>query len=110
MSENIKGKLLFCNISDNESTNFKEIKAGNIACGILYRCSNPLKGGVTKKVKGALAVNAGIKCIINLDDDNSVIEKLSKAVPWYQKLARKEVLYAWQWVSPFPALLLMKKN
>ena len=73
-------------IPDEEDTGFMEIKTGNIASGVLYRSSSPLKGGDLKKVKGTLAVKAGIKCIINFDDDSSVIEYLSKDVPWYQKL------------------------
>jgi len=63
-----------------------EIKTGNIAAGILYRSSNPLKGGDLREVKGALAVKAGIRCVINLDDDASVIEDLAKDAPWYKKL------------------------
>jgi protein-tyrosine phosphatase len=73
-------------IPDEEDTGFMEIKTGNIASGVLYRSSSPLKGGDLKKVKGALAVKAGIKCVINFDDDSSVIENLSKDVPWYHKL------------------------
>jgi hypothetical protein len=66
--------------------NFMEIKTGNIAEGILYRSSSPLKGGDEKKAKGELAIKAGINCVINLDDDRSVITDLSKDVPWYHKL------------------------
>jgi protein tyrosine/serine phosphatase len=33
-----------------------------------------------------LTVKAGINCVINLDDDRSIIEGLSKDVPWYYKL------------------------
>ena len=46
-----------------------EIKAGNIAAGILYRSSSPLKGGDLRKAKEALAVKAGIKCVINFDNE-----------------------------------------
>jgi len=73
-------------IPDEEQTGFMEIKTGNIASGVLYRSSSPLKGGDLKKVKGALAVKVGIKCVINFDDDSSVIEHMSKDVPWYHKL------------------------
>ena len=82
----MKKKQPIIYIPDEEYTNFKEIKTGNIAAGILYRSSSPLKGGDEKKTKEMLAVKAGIKCIINLDDSVSVIEKLSEAVPWYHKL------------------------
>jgi len=73
-------------IPDEEHTGFMEIKAGNIAPGVLYRSSSPLKGGDLKKAKGALAVKAGIRCVINFDDTVSAAESLSKEVPWYHKL------------------------
>jgi len=56
----------------------------------LYRSSSPIKGGDEKKAKETLAVNAGIKCVINLDDDISTIEKLSEAVPWYHNLVMQK--------------------
>jgi hypothetical protein len=74
-------------LPDEESINFMEIKTGGIIGGILYRSSSPLKGGGMKNIKGMLAARAGINCIINLADDNSVIERLAEDVPWYQKLA-----------------------
>jgi protein tyrosine/serine phosphatase len=66
--------------------NFANIKTGNIAEKILYRSSSPLKGGDEKKIKETLAIEARIKCIINLDDDNSIIKDLSKKILWYNKL------------------------
>jgi hypothetical protein len=74
------------NNSHDEYIQFKEIKAGNISPGLLYRCSSPLKGGDKKGLIGSLAVKAEINSIINLDDDSSIIEKLSETVPWYHKL------------------------
>jgi protein tyrosine/serine phosphatase len=71
---------------DEDPLNFMEIKTGSIAEGILYRSSSPIKGGEEKKAKAALAVKAGINCVINLEDDRSIIEGLSKDVPWYHKL------------------------
>jgi protein tyrosine/serine phosphatase len=72
--------------NEKDFLNFMELKSGNIAEGILYRSSSPLKGGDEKKAKGELAVKAGINCVINLDDDRSVVYNLSKDVPWYHKL------------------------
>ena len=69
-----------------EGTNFREIKAGKIAAGTLYRSSNPLKGEDLKRTKSLMAVNAGINCILNLEDNNFAIKELSKKVPWYHKL------------------------
>jgi protein tyrosine/serine phosphatase len=89
----MKQKLPIIYIPDEIYTNFMEVKTGNIAAGILYRSSSPLKGGDEKKVKETLAVKAGIKCIINLDDSASLIEKLSESVPWYHELViRKNVI------------------
>jgi len=73
-------------MNKKEYVNFINIKTGNIAENILYRSSSPLKGGNEKKIKETLAIDSGIKCIINLDDDNSVIKDLSKEVSWYNKL------------------------
>ncbi|MCL2187007.1 MAG: tyrosine-protein phosphatase [Treponema sp.] len=66
--------------------NFNKIISVNIKDGILFRSGSPLKGGDEKKIKAELAVKAGINCVINLDDDSSVINALSKDVLWYKKL------------------------
>lgn len=70
----------------DDYSNFMEVKNGGIGDGILYRSSSPLKGGAEKKLKAELALKAGIKCIINLDDSGSVINELSKDIPWYHEL------------------------
>jgi len=73
--------------SDEELINFFEVATGNIAENTLYRSSSPLKGGAEdKKTIVIEAKEVGINCIINLDDDNSAIEQLSKDVPWYHNL------------------------
>ena len=73
----------------SDQFNFINIKVGNIAENILYRSSSPLKGGNENIIKETLAIKAGIKCIINLDDDNSVIKNLSKDVFWYNNLVNE---------------------
>lgn len=72
-----------------EHVNFINVKTGNIAEGILYRCSSPLKGGNKKDIIETLAMEAKIKCIINLDDVSSVIKDLSKDILWYNKLVEE---------------------
>ncbi|GHU76238.1 hypothetical protein FACS189461_3590 [Spirochaetia bacterium] len=52
----------------DEATNFREIKAGNMASGILYRSNHPLAGGDIGNAIGRLAKKVGIKCVLNLDD------------------------------------------
>jgi protein tyrosine/serine phosphatase len=78
-------------IPDKNEHNFMEIQSGSIAPKILYRSSSPIKGGEeAKKIKSDLAVKAGIKCVINLDDHSSLIHDLSKDVAWYRELLEKE--------------------
>jgi len=73
-------------MNKNDYSDFINIKTANITENILYRSSSPLKGGNEKKIKETLAIEAGIKCVINLHDDSSVIKDLSKDVSWYNKL------------------------
>jgi protein tyrosine/serine phosphatase len=94
----------------SEYTNFIKINAGHIADGVLYRCSSPLKGGYAKKAKGALAVKAGIKCILNLDDHSSVIEKLSETVPWYHELVKNKNVICLYMGFPIPGSVLNEKK
>ena len=75
--------------SDEEAPNFMEVKSGDIATGILYRSGSPLKGE-QREAKNALAVKAGIKCVINLDDSKSQVDSMSKDEPWYHKLVVEE--------------------
>jgi len=75
--------------SDEEAPNFMEVKSGDIAPGILYRSGSPLKGE-QREAKNALAVKAGIKCVINLDDSKSQVDSMSKDEPWYHKLVVEE--------------------
>jgi protein tyrosine/serine phosphatase len=86
----MKKKQPIIYIPDEEFTNFMEVRAGNIAAGVLYRSSRPLKGSDIKKAEEALAVKAGIQCVINLEDENSVLEYVSKETPWYYKLVSEE--------------------
>ena len=76
-------------INQMEYINFLNIKTENIAEKILYRSSSPLKGDSDKKIIEKLAVEVGIRCIINLDDDYSIIKGLSKDVIWYNKLVNE---------------------
>ena len=69
--------------------NLLEVKTGGIASGILYRSNNPLVSGDNKKLKEELITKAKINCIINLDNNSSVIMKLSKDVPWYNELLKE---------------------
>jgi len=97
-------------IPDEELPNFFEVKSGNMAAGTLYRSSSPLKGGDKKKIKGALAIKAGIKSVINLDDNSCVIENLSKDVEWYHKLLIKGNVICLPMTISIPGVASNKKK
>ncbi|MCL1827779.1 MAG: tyrosine-protein phosphatase [Candidatus Cloacimonetes bacterium] len=97
-------------IPDKEFRKFRNVKAGNISNGVLYRSSSPLKGGDTKKAKEKMAVKAGIKCVINLDDDNSVLRKLSEDVPWYYELVVKKCVIGVPMTISIPGSKLNEKK
>jgi len=92
------------------SVNFMEVKSGNIACGILYRSSSPLKGGDDRKAKTTLAVKAGIKCIVNLDDNYSVINELSKDISWYHELVLQEKVICLPMTFTIPGIVSNEKK
>jgi len=90
--------------------NFMEISSGNIDKGILFRSSSPLKGGDAKKRIEALAVKAGIKCIINLDDKSSVLGNLSRDVSWYNKLFLEDKVLALAMTLSIPGVKSNEKK
>jgi hypothetical protein len=106
----MKQKRPIIYIPDEEITNFMEIRSGNIAPGVLYRSSSPLKGGDTKKVKEKHAIKAGIKCIINLEDDSSNLEYLSKDVPWYFKLVTEKCVIGLPMTFTIPGIVFNEKK
>ncbi|MCL2070223.1 MAG: tyrosine-protein phosphatase [Treponema sp.] len=77
-------------MNPEQITNFREVKTGKIAAGVLYRSSNPLKGRDDIGIKGELSQKAGVGCIINLDDASENLEFLSQDIPWYYKLVKEK--------------------
>ena len=91
----------------DKETNFREVKTGTIAAGILCRSSNPLKGGELTKEK--LAIKAGINCILNLDDETCDLNSLSMRVPWYHKLVQENKVIALKMNFFIPSLTFNRK-
>jgi protein tyrosine/serine phosphatase len=76
---------------NNEITNFREICLGNIYHGILYRGSYPVFN-IDKerdKIYEKLVFEAGIKCVLNLADNEAGLERIAQLVTWYHKLLKK---------------------
>jgi hypothetical protein len=95
---------------DAQTVNFREICMGRIAPKMLYRSSSPLKGGDLKEIKKELAVNAGINCVINLDDHSSVLDGLSEDVPWYRKLVMEKNVIALPMTFNIPGVEFNEKK
>ena len=75
--------------SDNaQLANFREIRMGNIAPGMLYRSSHPVKNNKQEKTISVLANNARIATIINLCDTTSSVCTKAVFAPWYDALLK----------------------
>jgi len=85
--------LIIMNITyceDNETTNFREIRMGNMKKGILYRGSYPIFKIDKKrdKIYDKLVSEAGINCVLNLAGNSTDLEIIADLVPWYKKLLK----------------------
>ena len=79
---------------DAQAANFREICMGNIAPGILYRSSHPIKDLVQDKTIAMLAGKARIAAVINLSDTKSGINSKAYFAPWYNSLIQKNKVIA----------------
>ena len=62
---------------------------GNIASGLLYRASYPVfKFKERDDLYGRLVAKTGIKCVLNLADSQTDLNKISCLVPWYDDLVK----------------------
>jgi hypothetical protein len=68
------------------SANFREIRAGGIGPGILYRSSHPIGDGQEDTGITKLAVRARIATILNLTDTEGEIKQQAILAPWYRKI------------------------
>ena len=75
--------------SDNaQAVNFREIRMGGIAPGMLYRSSHPVKDNKQEKIISVLANNAQIATVINLCDTASGVYTKAVFAPWYNALLK----------------------
>jgi hypothetical protein len=74
----------------NEITNFREIYAGNIAHGRIFRGSYPVFkiDRERDKMYDKLVYEAGINCVINFADDVNGLERIAGLLPWYSTLLK----------------------
>jgi len=73
---------------DAQTVNFREIHMGNIAPGMLYRSSHPVKDNVQEKAISVLVNKARIAAVINLCDTGSSIYTKAIFAPWYNSLLK----------------------
>jgi len=71
---------------DVQAVNFREIRAGNIAPGTLYRSSHPIKDNKQEKIISLLASSVRIAAVVNLSDTVLGISVKAHFAPWYNKL------------------------
>ena len=76
--------------TDKEIANFREIHAGNMAKGVLYRGSYPIMSMEPERDRAydRLVAEAKIACVINLSDNESGLETTANSLPWYRKLLK----------------------
>jgi protein-tyrosine phosphatase len=75
-------------LSDESFANFRNIDFGSISSNILYRSSSPTAFTARASYSTALAKEAGIKTIINLDDNIDTLTRDLGFMPndWYKDL------------------------
>ena len=71
-----------------QAVNFREIRMGNIAPGMLYRSSHPVKDNKQEKTISMLANNARIAAVVNLCDTTSSVYTKAIFAPWYNALLK----------------------
>jgi len=85
--------------SDEEFANFRNIKLGNIAEGVLYRSSSPVNNELGRaKYADKLIEKAGVKTVVNLADSveniNSYMAQEDFASPYYANLYKENKVIA----------------
>jgi hypothetical protein len=73
-------------IHSRVSANFREICAGGIGAGVLYRSSHPIGDDQEDVAITRLAVRARIAAIVNLTDTDGEIRRKVALAPWYGKI------------------------
>ncbi|MDR0785773.1 MAG: tyrosine-protein phosphatase [Treponema sp.] len=70
--------------------NFREVCAGSIARGILFRSEHPVQNGVENKPVILRAVQAHITSVVNLCDGKSGVRIAAAVSPWYNRLVKRD--------------------
>jgi hypothetical protein len=70
------------------AVNFREIRMGRIAPGVLYRSSHPAADGKQNKGIALLAGEAHIASVMNLTDSPAALPGVAAVAPWYNKLVK----------------------
>ena len=78
--------------ADNEIANFREVRLGSIAKGVLYRGSYPIMSMEPEgdRAYDRLVSEAKIACVINLADGESGLQTTANSLPWYRELLKND--------------------
>ena len=66
--------------------NFREVRMGGIAPGMLFRSCHPIKEGRQERAISLLASGLGIAAVVNLCDTAPAIRAKAFLAPWYGRL------------------------
>jgi len=77
-----------------QAVNFRSIRMGNIAPGILYRSSHPIKDNRQEEEISLLAAMTGIAAVINLSDTYPELYTKALFAPWYNNLYQSKKVIA----------------
>ena len=88
---NLRNLIMSDNRNDYDSdmafANFREVKAGSILPGRLYRSCSPIEGDARAEYAYALMEKAGIRTVINLSDSEESAKDQMGDAPAYKEIA-----------------------
>ena len=94
--------------SDEIFANFREVKAGGIASGRLYRSCNPVYGDARAPYAEKLIQANGIKAAVNLADSRESAWKHIDEAPYYKGLRKEAMSFSSTWAFRLPTKILLK--
>ena len=76
----------------NETTNFREIRLGDITENVIYRSSYPIFRIQPERdeVYKELIIDSGINCVLSLAENNDGIERIACIADWYNNIFKKQ--------------------
>jgi hypothetical protein len=90
-------------------TNFRAVKMGGIAEGVLYRSEHPAYFGDEDRAVVKLAKAARINCVVNLHDTSSSLKLVAEGSPWYAGLVGRRAADAFNLTFDFDSDDFKKK-